>query len=55
MPHFDDPDFMFVHIDVDCSDPATTITRAIMESSKTEAMTPDTKVDEQYSVIYEDI
>lgn len=55
MPHFDDPDFMFVHIKVDCSKPATPITQDIMTSAKTEAMTPDTRLQGQTAVIYEDI
>jgi hypothetical protein len=55
MPHFDDPDFIFVHIEVKCTSPATPITEEMMEMLKTEIMTPDTKVEDQYAVIYEDI
>ncbi len=55
MPHFDDPDFMFVHIKVNCSNPATPITPDSMTSAKTEVMTPDTRLKDQTAVIYEDI
>ncbi len=55
MPHFDDSDFIFVHIEVTCASPTTPITEEMMEVLKTEVMTPDTKVEGQYAVIYEDI
>lgn len=55
MPHFDDPDFIFVHIEVTCASPTTPITEEMMEALKTEVMTPDTKVEGQYAAIYEDI
>lgn len=55
IPHFDDPDFIFVYIEVTCSSPTTPITQEMMELAQTEAMTPDTEVEGHYAVIYEEI